>query len=75
MSIKDMVSNNKQVTFVEYCQGYLWYQTECGFLFPVPIDDTGDAKFAATDKAMLYMRWIRKHLAFLEKARADQTTA
>lgn len=62
MNIKDMVKNNKQVTFVKYKKGNLYYKTECGFEFPVPISDTGDASFINKDKAMIYMRWIRKQL-------------
>lgn len=64
-SVKDMVKN-KQVTFVRYKKGELWYVTECGFEFPVPIDDTGDADFYATDKAMLFMRYIRKHVEYIK---------
>lgn len=37
------------------------------FVFPVPIDDTGDGQFLAEDKASMYMRWIRKQLEEVEK--------
>ena len=60
--IKDMVRNNKKVTFIFYRQKELWYKTECGFEFPVPIDDTGNGVFLNEDKAMLFMRYIRKQL-------------
>lgn len=69
-SVKDMVKDGKQVTFSFYKGKELWYSTECGFEFPVPIEDAGDATFLAKDKAMLFMRYIRKHLAMLEEARA-----
>jgi hypothetical protein len=59
--IKEMIKD-KQVTFLHYFDGDLWYTTECGFQFPVPISDAGTAKFLAQDKAMLFMRYIRKHL-------------
>ena len=61
ISIKDMVKN-KTVTFMFYKEKELWYITEDGFEFPVPIDDVGTASMNKTDKAILYMRWIRKHL-------------
>jgi len=67
MGIKEMVGPGKQVTFVSYRQGNLWYSTECGFHFPVPISDTGDAEFCNSDKALLYMRWIRKHMEMIEQ--------
>ncbi len=72
MSIKEMVSSGKQVHFVHYQGKELWYKTECGFEFPVPIDDTGEAAFASQDKAILFMRWIRKHLAHIDNAKLEQ---
>ena len=57
-----MVKNNKKVTFSRYRKGNLYYKTECGFEFPVPISDTGDGEFLSEDKALTYMRWIRKHI-------------
>lgn len=33
--------------------------------------DTGDAAFNNKDKAILYMRWIRKHLQSIEQALAE----
>lgn len=65
-SIKDMVSGGKKVRFMFYRQKELWYVTECGFEFPVPIEDTGDGVFMNEDKAMLFMRYIRKHIANIE---------
>lgn len=60
MDIKDCIKG--KVTFQYYRKGELYYKCENGFVFPVPIDDTGDASFNAEDKAMLFMRWIRKAL-------------
>lgn len=71
MSIKEMVAG-KQVQFVRYQSKELWYTTECGFEFPVPIEDTNEASFGASDKALLFMRWIRKHMAAIEAAKAAQ---
>ena len=70
-SIKDMVANGRKVRFTHYKSGELWYVTECGFEFPVPIADTGDGVFLAEDKALLFMRYIRKHKDLLEQARAE----
>ena len=57
---------NKKVTFLFYKGRELWYTTECGFKFPVPISDTGTAAMNAEDKAILYMRWIRKQITVVE---------
>lgn len=69
MNIKDMVSDNKCVVFVRYQNGELWYATECGFNFPVPITDAGTAVFKAQDKALLFMRWIKRHIKQIEDAK------
>jgi len=70
-TLKEMVSNGKQVKFTHYKTKELWYVTECGFEFPVPIEDCGDATFLSEDKAMMFMRYIRKHMEMLEKAKAE----
>jgi len=61
MSLPQMVKG-KLVTFEFYRKQELWYVTDDGFKFPVPIDDTGDGTFLASDKATLFMRYIRKQL-------------
>lgn len=73
MNIKDMVKDNKRVTFVFYRENELWYKTECGFEFPVPISDVGNATMLASDKALLFMRYIRKHIEMIESARVSAT--
>jgi hypothetical protein len=72
LNIKDMVKGGQKVKFVCYGSGELWYVTDSGFEFPVPIDDTGDGIFLATDKAMLFMRYIRKHIEYLEESKQLQ---
>ena len=68
MTIKDHVKG--VVKFQYYRDGQLYYKTETGLLFPVPIDDIGNATFLAEDKAMLFMRYIRKFLSSLEAAQS-----
>lgn len=64
-TIKELIQGN--VTFTYYRANHLYYQTECGFKFPVPIEDVGEATFNYTEKGIHMMRYIRKQLA-LEKA-------
>ena len=66
MNIKDMVKDNKKVTFVRFQSEELIYKTDCGFEFPIPISDTGGAVFLASDKALVFMRWINKHIKFIK---------
>jgi hypothetical protein len=70
-NIKDIVKDNKQVTFSFYRHGELFYKTECGLEFPVPINDIGDGVFLAKDKAILFMRYIRKHIDNINAARGN----
>lgn len=68
-TLKEMIIHNQKVRFCFYRDGTLWYETECGFRFPVPIAEAGTATFAAEDRAILFMRYIRKQLATVEEAR------
>jgi hypothetical protein len=70
-SIKDMVKDNQKVTFKFYRDGQLWYDTECGFEFPVPVSDAGTATFLVQDRAILFMRYIRKYIEYLQKSRQE----
>jgi hypothetical protein len=66
-TIKEMVGPGQNVTFVYYRAKELWYQTDTGFLFPVPIADAGDATFLMKDKAILFMRYIRKYMEVMKE--------
>ncbi len=67
MDLIDMVKN-KIVRFQYYRDGNLWYVTEDDYHFPVPIADIGNATFLAEDKAILFMRYIRRHMKAIEEA-------
>ena len=64
MDIKECIKG--QVTFEYYRKNEFWYKCENGYMFPVPLEDIGDATFMAKDKGLLFMRYIRKHLALAE---------
>lgn len=66
MKLTEMVKN-KFVKFELYRKGKLWYCTDDGFQFPVPISDTGDGKFLSSDKATLFMKYIKKQLVEIQK--------
>lgn len=51
----------QQVHFQYYRDNELWYKTDSGFIFPVPIEDVGNATFMRDDKAIFLMRYIRKY--------------
>jgi hypothetical protein len=66
--LKDRIKN-KTVKFSHYSQKELWYTTEDGFTFPVPIEDTGNGTFLAEDKAIYFMRYISRYMKSVEDAR------
>lgn len=69
--IKELI-RNATVTFAFYRQGHFYYnipyhkKNDNGTInvhvlqFPVPIDDIGTATMLASDKAITFMRWIRR---------------
>ncbi len=60
-NLKDLIQGT--VKFEHYRDGSLYYRTGDGsLLFPVPINDIGNATFKAEDKGILFMRYIRKFL-------------
>jgi len=63
---------DQRVHFDFYREGELWYKTDSGFAFPVPISDAGTAVFMSEDKAILFMRYIRKHLENIEAGKSLQ---
>lgn len=67
MTLKDHIKG--KVNFQYYRDNNLYYITETGLTFPVPIEDIGNATFLNEDKAMLFMRYIRK---FLDSMKAGE---
>ncbi len=68
-TIKELVGPGKIVRFSFYREGELWYETvDPKFEFPIPPDDMRGAIFRREDKAILFMRFIRKHLDFLTES-------
>lgn len=69
--IKGMVENNKVVNFTRFQGGQLWYSTECGFEFPVSLQEVGQSTYPSQDKALLFLRFIRKHIEMIQEARGS----
>lgn len=71
-TVKECIAG--QATLICVSKEELWYECENGLRFPIPHSDWSGAIFIPKDKAILFMRWIRKHLAFLEDAYKVQET-
>ena len=64
MELKEIVKDNT-VRFARYRQGFAYYAVrvpseDADYIFPVPLSDIGDATLLATDKAIVFMRYIRQ---------------
>ena len=71
MRITEIVKN-QNAHFVFYRDQCLFYETDNGFQFAIPISDAGSATFNHEEKAILLMRYIRKHIERTEAARRAQ---
>ncbi len=70
LNIKEHIKG--EVEFQFYKEGSLYYKTQSGITFEVPVNEAGTATFLAKDKAMLFMRYIRKHLEHMEAVRTSK---
>jgi hypothetical protein len=61
IDIKRAVTNERTVKFEYYRSGECWYSTEFDEIFPVPVQDVGTATLLSKDKAILFMRYMRKY--------------
>lgn len=62
LNLKDIVKD-KFVHFNLYRAGFFYYTVEVDgitYQFPVDREDIGQATLLVQDKAIVYMRWIRK---------------
>ena len=67
MKITDFIDKDNMVYFSHYRQGFFYYSVKKiksseYYLFHVPIDDIGTATMEYRDKAITFMRWIRKSI-------------
>ena len=60
----DLVKDNKKVKFLFYRDCTFYYEQEDGFIFPISLEEAnvGRATFLAEDKAIYFMRWMKKYI-------------
>ena len=75
--IKEHVKQGQMVHFQYFRDEEFWYRTDQGLLFPVSLKEAlaGRATFLAHDKAIYYMRWIRRYVAVCKEEVAGTVTA
>ena len=70
--LKDLVK--EEIHFDFYRGNELFYKTDSGFQFRVPISDTGDGVFKRDDKGLYFMRYIRKELETINESKNKKIT-
>lgn len=60
-TLKELVKKGNVARFVSARRGELIYAVGA-FKFSVPMADMGDGEFLSSDRAVFFMRWIRKAL-------------
>lgn len=71
-NLKDIIKDNS-VEFHYYRAGVIYYSVtynDEAYTFPVRLDDVGDATLMKQDKAILFMRYIRKAIESNEFVKA-----
>lgn len=64
-TVSELVKDNNRVHFAFYRSGFFYYIIATAnhiYEFPVPIEDIGNATLHDHDKAITFMRWIRKSI-------------
>ena len=63
LKITDIVRDDNPAHFSFYRAGHVYYTVGVGgqtYVFPIALEDVGNASLFATMKAITLMRWIRK---------------
>ena len=74
---KEHVNKGEMAHFEYFRDEEFWYRTDKGLLFPVSLKEAlvGRATFLAHDKAIYFMRWIRRYVAACRREAADMEAA
>lgn len=57
-------------TFSHYREGHLYYVTDSGFVFAVPVAEVGNGTCCTKEKTMTFLKWVKpQHDAITEEER------
>lgn len=71
VKVREHVEKNQKAQFEFYRGSTLYYRTDKGLLFEIPVSETGDAVFKNQERAIILMKWIRRQLEENEKGRKE----
>lgn len=68
LNLKSLLNDNMRVKFDFFRDGALWYSTQNGFQFPVPVKTlAGTTVLKANDKATAFSYYIKKQFNAMNK--------
>ena len=72
----DLVRDGKKVRFLFYRDKQFFYEQEDGFVFPISLEEAnaGRATFLAEDKAIYFMRWMKKYIESVKNEEVKTST-
>jgi len=71
-NLDKILNDNENVNFMFFMSGKLWYRTESGFKFPVPIKGSKQSVFLSEDRANRFYPYIKAHVEKLNKTETDK---
>lgn len=74
VKLSDLVRDNKKVRFSYFRDNEFWYQHEDGLLFSISLAEAtaGRATFLAEDRAMYFMRWMKRFIEAYKKTLQEE---
>jgi hypothetical protein len=66
-----LVVGGKTAKFKQYRLGNLYYETQEGFIFAIPLHDLDGVTLGAEEKCSLLMKWIKRGLQEMNEDQAS----
>ena len=70
-TLGSLVKNEQRTKFKCYSDDILWYETS-DFEYPITREEAKGGTWLPEEKAILHMRWIRKHIESLQQELNNQ---
>lgn len=61
-TLKDLIRDGKTAKFKQYRLGNLYYETQEGFVFAIPLQELGESTLLAEERCASLMKWIKRAL-------------
>lgn len=61
-NLKDLIKDGKTAKFKQFRLNTLYYETQEGFVFAIPIHELGESTLLAEERCASLMKWIKRAL-------------